>query len=164
MNEIFSDVAGVAGIISSIIVLLEYRNNKNREIRVRTEELLTDFQNNIKPVYSDLFNIDQGRPYTRGIVSIQTLAKNPTHIKIISYFEHLGLLWNKRMVDKNMIEESLYGYSVICFNLFRIYVEESRNIYRNPDYCRNWENMVKDLNKRALLLRSQRLSNTISSV
>src|SRR3990167_1209359 len=154
MKEIFYYLGSLAGIISVILMLLESRNNKNREIRARTEQIVNDFRNNIYPVYSDLFNSDQGQPYTRGIVTMETLANNPTYIKIIMYFENLGVLWNGKNIDKQIIQENLYGYVVVCFNLFIGYIEASRNDYINPGYCSNWENMFDELNKRALLLRS----------
>jgi hypothetical protein len=141
-------------------MLLESRKNKNREIGVRTEQIVIDFWNNVYPVYLDLFNSDQGQPYTRGIVTTRTLAENPDYIRIISFFENLGALWNRKNIDKNIIQENLYGYVVISFNLFRRYIKESREDYRNPYYCHNWENMVDELNTRALSLRS---SNTSSS-
>jgi len=37
-------LASLAGIISLIRMLLKYKNNKNREIRTRTEQLANDFQ------------------------------------------------------------------------------------------------------------------------
>jgi hypothetical protein len=160
MKEIFYYLASGAAIISVFLMLLESRNNKNREIRARTEQIVNDFWNNIYPVYLDLFNSDLGQPYTRGIVTTSTLANNPNYIKILSYFEYLGALWNRKNVDKKIIQENIYGYVVISFNLFKRYIEDSRNDYGNPGYCSNWENMVDDLNRRALILRSRKLSNT----
>jgi len=153
MKEIFYYLVSGATIISVILMLLESRNNKNREIRVRTEQIINEFWNRIYPVYLDLFNSDQGQPYTRGIMTIRTLAENPDLIRIISYFENLGELWNRKNIDKNIIQKNLYGYVVISFNLFRRYIEDSRKDYRNPIYCSNWENMVDELNRRALSRR-----------
>lgn len=163
MKEIFYYLASGAAIISVFLMLLESRNNKNREIRARTEQLVNVFWNNIYPVYSDLFNSDQGQPYTHGIVTMSTLVDNPNYIKLLIYFEYLGALWNRKNVDKKMIQENIYGYVVISFNLFRRYIEDTRNDYKNPDYCSNWENMVDELNRRALLLRSRQSSNIFST-
>lgn len=117
-----------------------------REIKERTNQTLHEFCK-IHRTYNDLFNDGPGQLYTSGIVTRNTLKRNPEHIMLLNYFECLGFLWNGKYIDRNIIQKLMYGYIVISFNLFRTYVEAYRSEFGNPYYCYYWEKLVNELKR-----------------
>lgn len=128
-----------------------------REIKERTNQMLHEFFK-IHRIYRDLFKDGPGQLFTSGIITPYTLIRNPEHITLLNYFECLGFLWNGKYIDRNIVQQHMYGCAVISFNLFRKYIEAYRSEFGNPYYCYYWEKMVDELNMRALMKRIETLA------